>query len=303
MERNEQFHLNETMLIDESLAIKDSSLHPYLVIFDGKETGVRYKLKPGDMTVGRSPKADIRIDDHGISRIHCSVKWAYDTIIIEDKGSKNGTYIDSKKIICASLPTGVPLQIGQSVLKIEYKDEAEIQIEEKLKHRATFDALTGIFNRYHFMKIAIKEIAYACEHHQTAAIIMIDIDNFKRINDSYGHKVGDLVLSQVTDVIQNKIEADYLFGRYGGEEFIILPPRETEKEAIFNRCERIRKAIESFEFSHSDVYLRSTISIGYHLDRLNIDDAELILIDLIDKADQALYLAKNNGKNRVETFI
>ena len=111
------------------------------------------------------------------------------------------------------------------------------------------------------------------------------------------------IIRKGTDVIQNEIEAEYLFGRYGGEEFIILPPRDTKKQAIFNRCERIRKAVESFEFSHADVYLRSTISIGYHLDRLNIDDAEMILIDLIDKADQALYLAKEKGKNRVESLI
>ena len=90
------------------------------------------------------------------------------------------------------------------------------------------------------------------------------------------------------------------FGHYGGEEFIILPRGKIDKENVFNQCEHIRKAVEKFEFCHAEACLRLTISIGFHLDRPNNSAVKSILKDLIDKADKALYLAKEKGKNRIE---
>jgi diguanylate cyclase (GGDEF)-like protein len=303
MKKGEFSNLNKTALIDDDSDIKVSLRHPYLVVFIGNDSGKRHKLKPGTMTIGRSPRADIRLDDNRVSGIHCVIKWTDDVIAIEDKGSTNGTYVDSQKIGYAHLPPDVPFQIGHSVMKIEYKDEAEIRFEESLIHRASIDTLTGIFNRQHFMGLASKEIAYARRHQQVVGIIMIDIDNFKRVNDNYGHIIGDFILTQVSSVIGEGTRAEDLFGRYGGEEFIILPHGEIEKEAIFNQCERIRKAVEKFEFCHAEACVRLTISIGFHLDRPNNDAVKSILKDLIDKADKALYLAKEKGKNRVESLI
>jgi diguanylate cyclase (GGDEF)-like protein len=273
------------------------------VLFIGKDRGKRYKLKPGTMTIGRSPRADIRLEDVRISGIHCLIKWTDDIITIEDKGSTNGTYVDSQKISHAHLQPGVPLQLGHSVMKIEYKDEAEIRLEEGLAQRASIDSLTGIFNRQHFMSLAAKEITYACRHQLAVGIIMIDIDNFKRVNDNHGHLIGDFILAQVASVINEGKRTEDLFGRYGGEEFIILPRGDIEKEAIFNQCERIRKAVEKFDFYHAEVCVQLTISIGFHLDRPNNGAVKSILKDLIDKADKALYLAKEKGKNRIKSLI
>ena len=230
-------------------------------------------------------------------------KWTNDIIAIEDKGSTNGTYVDSQKIGYAHLPPGVAFQIGHSVMKIEYKDESEIRLEESLVHRASFDTLTGIFNRQHFMSLASKEIAYARRHQQAVGIIMIDIDNFKRVNDNYGHLIGDFILAQVSSVISEGKRAEDLFGRYGGEEFIILPRGKIDKENVFNQCEHIRKAVEKFEFCHAEVCLRLTISIGFHLSRPDNGKVESLLNGLIDKADHALYLSKEKGKNRTQTLL
>jgi diguanylate cyclase (GGDEF)-like protein len=303
MKKSKFSNLNKTALIDDDSDIKVSLRHPYLVGFIGNDSGNRHKLKPGTMTIGRSPRADIRLDDDRVSAIHCVIKWTDDIITIEDKGSTNGTYVDSQKISHAHLPPGVPFQIGHSVMKIEYKDKAEIRLEESLVHRATIDTLTGIFNRQNFMILASKEMAYARRHQKAVGIIMIDIDNFKRVNDNYGHGVGDIVLAQVASVISERKRAEDLFGRYGGEEFIILPRGEIDRESIFNQCERIRKAVEKFEFCHTDACVRLTISIGFHLDRPNNGAVKSILNDLIDKADHALYFAKEKGKNRIESLI
>ena len=303
MQNSELSNLSETLLMDDDADIKASSRGPYLVIFIGKDSGKRHKLKPGTMTVGRSPQADITIDDDRISRVHCAIKWEDDTITIENKGSKNGTYVDSQKISHAHLPPGVSLQLGHSVMKIEYKDETEIRFEESLIHRASIDDLNGIFNRQHFINLALKEIAYARRHQQSVAIIMIDIDNLKRINDTYGRTIGDLVLVQFADLISEKKRAEDLLGRYSGKKFIILPRGEVDREGIHRQCERIREAVEKFKFCHSEACVQITISIGFHLEIPDNGKVESLIDDLIDKAEQALYLAKEKDKNQTQPFF
>jgi diguanylate cyclase (GGDEF)-like protein len=187
-------------------------------------------------------------------------------------------------------------------MKIEYKDEVEIRSEDSLLRSASFDALTGIFNRQHFIKLASMELAYASRHKLPIGVIMMDIDDFKQVNDTYGHQRGDLVLAQFAKVVGGNMRSEDLFARYGGEEFIILSRGEINKEIMNVQCERIRKAIEHFEFRFEDAYVRITVSLGFHLKKAANSDVETMLYDLIDKADEALYLAKERGRNRTETF-
>jgi diguanylate cyclase (GGDEF)-like protein len=183
-------------------------------------------------------------------------------------------------------------------MKIEYKDKAEIQYEQSLIHRVSTDSLTGIFSLQHFTNLALKEIAYARRHKQTVGIIIIDIDNFKRVNDTYGRTIGDLVLVQLADLICEKKRAEDLLGRYGGKKFIILPRGEVDKKSIHKQCERIRKAVERFKFCHADACVKITVSIGFHLDRPDNSEVESQIDDLIDKAEHALYRAKEEGRNQ-----
>jgi two-component system cell cycle response regulator len=143
-------------------------------------------------------------------------------------------------------------------------------------------------------------MAYASRHKLPVGIVLMDIDNFKQVNDTYGHQSGDLVLAQLANtVIENK-RAEDLFGRYGGDEFIFLPRGKIGKKSMQVHCERIRKAIEGFEFCSEDICVRITISLGFHLAKAGSGDTEKMLSDLIGKADQALYLAKERGRNRTE---
>jgi diguanylate cyclase (GGDEF)-like protein len=302
MKKSELTHLNKTLLLEDDSDIKANTRHPYLVIFIGKDSGRRHKIHQGIMTIGRSPQADIIIDDDRVSRIHCIIEWSGDTITLEDKGSTNGTYVDSRRVNRAPLHPGTPLQIGRSVMKIEYKDEVEIRSEDSLLRSASFDALTGIFNRQHFIKLASMELAYASRHKLPIGVIMMDIDDFKQVNDTYGHQRGDLVLAQFAKVVGGNMRSEDLFARYGGEEFIILSRGEINKEIMNVQCERIRKAIEHFEFRFEDACVRITVSLGFHLKKAANSDVETMLYDLIDKADEALYLAKERGRNRTETF-
>ena len=302
MKKGQFLDLAKTANVDDKSIVYSEDRHPYLVIYIGNNNGCRFRLKNGVMTIGRSPQADISIDDDQISRIHCVIEWMGDTITIEDKGSTNGTYIDARKVSRSTLQPGVPIQLGYSIMKIEYKTKAEIQAEQNLLHRASLDALTGIFNRYHFTKLASTEMAYAIRHKLPIGVIVMDIDNFKQINDLYGHQNGDLVLAQFANTINENKSIEDLFGRYSGDEFIILPRGEVSKEGIQVHCERIRKAAQSFEFCFEQTYVRITISLGFHLAKTRRSNADTMLSDLIRKAYQALYLAKQRGRNRTESL-
>ena len=138
--------------IDLTLSgIKARPRHPHLVIFIGVDSGKRFELQPGNTTIGRDPDADITIDDEWASRIHAVIDWTDDVIRIMDNGSTNGVYVDFRRADSAILAQGVPVQIGHSVMKIDFKDEAEIRLENDLWHNACIDGLTGISNRQHFL--------------------------------------------------------------------------------------------------------------------------------------------------------
>lgn len=300
MKKGNTTDLNQTIFEDTRSFIKDSNLHPHLVIFIGQDSGKHHKLSPGSMTIGRSPQADITIEDDWASRIHCVIEWKDDGFELQDRDSTNGTYVNTHKITRIQVPPGVPIQVGHSLLKIEYKDEAELQLEQNLHRSASIDGLTGIFNRQFFMKRAAEELTYARRHHRLLGVIMIDIDHFKLINDTYGHQMGDFVLNRFASIINSNKRPEDVFARYGGEEFIILPRGELSKEGMHLHCERIRQTIEASEFAFGETRVRITISLGFHL-AMVVDGGQKPSIDeWIGKADEALYRAKDLGRNRTE---
>ena len=294
---------DKTVIVDRDSLLQSEQRHPYLVVYIGNDSGRRHKLYRGTMTIGRSSQADITIKDDHISRIHCIIEWLGDTIRIDDQGSTNGIFVDSKAVNQTILSIGVPIQLGNSIMKIEYKSNAEIHAEESLLYKASFDLLTGIFNRHHFTRLASMEIAYAGRHKLPVGIIMIDIDDFKQVNDQYGHLAGDSILSQFSNIVIENKRTEDLFARYGGEEFIIMPRGEVNKELMYIQCERIRKAINTYAFCFDGTHARITASFGFHLIKVEGVDTEKVLQDMIRKADEALYLAKKHGKNRTESLL
>lgn len=300
MKKGNTADLNQTIFDDTRSVIKDSTQHPYLVIFVGQDSGQRHKLRPGSMTIGRSPQADITIEDDWASRVHCVIHWKDNVFELEDRDSTNGTYVNTHKIIRVQVLPGVPLQVGHSLLKIEYKDEAELEVEKNLHRSASIDGLTGIFNRQYFMNRAAEELAYASRHHRCLGVIMIDIDHFKLTNDTYGHQMGDFVLNRFASIIKTKKRSEDVFARYGGEEFIILPRGDLSKEGMHFHSERFRKTIETAEFDFGETRVRITISLGFHLAVVVNGDQKSSIDEWIAKADEALYRAKELGRNRTE---
>lgn len=164
-----------------------------------------------------------------------------------------------------------------------------------LKSKAITDPLTGILNRRAFFRIGNDIYKSYCEE---CVLILFDLDHFKRVNDTYGHPVGDRVLKLVAETISSNIRQNDLFARYGGEEFIIIL-RSTTREFSFNIAEKLRRSIEELTIVlDSGEELRQTISIGV-VDHSNSADS---FLEIVEMADKALYLAKERGRNRVEIY-
>lgn len=165
-------------------------------------------------------------------------------------------------------------------------------LSEQLSNLAYTDSLTHIYNRLHFAHFLDAEIDKVKRYGSTFAIIFFDLDHFKDVNDRFGHRVGDEVLEQVTEIVSNANRNADIFARYGGEEFIILTP-ETDVSGALVHAERLRRDIEQHPF---DDVGHVTSSFGVTEFIAENDSVE----SLLDRADKALYLAKEFGRNRVE---
>ncbi|WP_404377963.1 GGDEF domain-containing protein [Vreelandella aquamarina] len=172
------------------------------------------------------------------------------------------------------------------------------QLEEKLRAQAMTDPLTGVYNRRYLQNQAAIEMARARRHHYPIALLAIDIDHFKHINDEYGHDAGDDVLKHFTQVIISLLRQEDLLCRVGGEEFAVLLPN-TELPQAEQVAERIRKAIENAEVTIESEGTQQTIKVTTSLGVTLVDEIETSLKPAIKRADIGLYQAKEAGRNRV----
>ncbi len=166
---------------------------------------------------------------------------------------------------------------------------------DKLERLATIDELTGIYNRRHLMELAEIEIQRFARSRLPLAMLILDLDHFKAVNDTWGHHSGDRVLRAFALSIKQNIRAMDIFGRFGGEEFMIIMPDTSESVAL-ETAKRICSLVENLSVSFDDTAIRFTVSIGVS-GTWNREDASLEIIT--QEADKALYAAKKNGRNQV----
>jgi len=182
-------------------------------------------------------------------------------------------------------------------LKARVKKELQIQdMMEKLQELASIDSMTKLYNRRHFKQLSEHSIDLAKRNKQPVSIIMLDIDKFKNINDTYGHQVGDEVIINLANILRyNKRKSDIIC-RFGGEEFVIMLPNTPVKGANIV-AQKIRKDVENFILNITDNQkINFTISLG--VSSINLEDDNSIELSL-KHADDALYQAKESGRNKV----
>jgi diguanylate cyclase (GGDEF)-like protein len=168
------------------------------------------------------------------------------------------------------------------------------ELEKKnkiLKELAITDGLTGLYNHRFLIGRLSEEIAQSNRYSKNLSIIMFDIDHFKNINDTYGHQVGDEVLSKISSTIKNKLREVDIAGRFGGEEFLVILPN-TSLENGYKVAEKIRESIMELKWESGKLSVTISGGVGLHKDE-NVTE-------LITKADKYLYKAKENGRNRIE---
>jgi diguanylate cyclase (GGDEF)-like protein len=170
--------------------------------------------------------------------------------------------------------------------------------QDKLKEMAFKDGLTGLFNHAVLMELFEKEVKKQERSIRSISFMMLDIDFFKKVNDTYGHLAGDMIIKQVADILKSSVRDSDIVGRYGGEEFgVVLPEANAQEACIVG--ERIRQAVENNAFDIGTEKVKITLSVGIYVK----DHADAIgYKEVIKKADDALYKAKQNGRNRVELF-
>ena len=167
------------------------------------------------------------------------------------------------------------------------------QKEKKLKYLASTDPMTKLYNRRYFIDIGDGIFKLAKRDKNTLSVIMLDIDDFKKVNDTYGHDIGDKVIIGIASILHHSSRESDLACRFGGEEFILLLPKTSEKGALI-RGEKLRKNVEQLDIDANGKIIHVSISVG--VSQLK---EELHLEELVKRADEALYDAKNSGKNRV----
>ncbi len=184
---------------------------------------------------------------------------------------------------------------------------SKIHLYESVHELAIRDSLTHVFVRRHFMERFEEELKRSLKFSIPLAVLMLDIDHFKRYNDDYGHIAGDSTLQQVADLLVQSLRKVDIVGRYGGEEFVVVIP-ETKQEGALEICERIRSSIARHTFTLYNTETRVTVSlglVGYIPDPASQrpeNDFSKLAFELMQKADKALYQAKEEGRNQVVLY-
>jgi two-component system, cell cycle response regulator len=272
----------------------------YLIVVSGGIPGTMHPLDERGTSLGRSVENSLQLSDSTVSRRHAFVSIdSKGGFRIKDDGSTNGTFLNGQRIPAHSsrpLDDGDRIQLGTNVvLKLVCLDPGEERFQREMFERTVRDCLTGLYNRAYFIEqfgaLAERYVA----HGIGMAILMIDVDHFKRVNDNYGHVVGDEVLREVATVIRESTRAEDLIARYGGEEFIVALPVSCPEMAI-DRAERIRRNLAEREVWADPEPIQITASIGLAFGPPGRSRHER---SLILRADQALYQAKADGRNCV----
>jgi two-component system cell cycle response regulator len=272
----------------------------YLIVVSGGIPGTMVRVNDRGTTLGRSADSSFQISDITVSRQHAFLSVdEIGTIYLRDDGSTNGTFVNGKRVTAygqVSLNDGDRIQLGTSVvLKLARLDPNDELFQREMFERTVRDNLTGLYNRAYL----INQIALLAERNAAQgmglAVLMLDIDHFKVVNDRYGHLVGDGVLREVASVIRESTRSEDLVARFGGEEFVVALPISVAHLAL-DRADRIRTNLAKRRIRTEGKEIQVTASIGLAFGPPGRTRNEMALIMT---ADEALYQAKAQGRNCV----
>ena len=251
--------------------------------------------------IGRDLSADVPLEDTAVSRTHAAIESDDRSYYVVDVGSRNGTFVDDELLVERRLLRGGELiRCGSTILKFMASMDEEAQYHAVVHELMTRDPLTNAFNRSYLMALLEKLVPRCRSTNQDLSIVMIDIDHFKKVNDSHGHLVGDEILRGFCERLRSVLRPDDVLCRFGGEEFVVVAERVGLQGAV-RIAERLRLTVSSLPFSSHLGLLRITCSLG--VASLEHGAASLSVDQFLAEADQWLYHAKNVGRNCVQSAI
>lgn len=280
-------------------------LRPALVFLNGDLLAVPIPLEREEVILGRALGNDVRINDKKVSREHAKILSVYDvekktaSYILQDLGAKNGTFLNGQKIHQAVLQNGDKIIIGEHILRFELLDEIDREYQKQIHRLLSHDDLTGLLSSRSFFSELRREASRSNAERRSFCVLMMDIDFFKKVNDTYGHLTGSKTLEEIGTCIMGIMRSGDVASRFGGEEFAaFLLDAELPQGLI--AAERIRKTIENTQFTvfkqgNNTEKHHVTISVGVASFPIDSKDP----IELVEMADSALYRAKREGRNRV----
>ncbi len=291
-------------IFDEKTIIGESPLspppvrRPVLVVLEGEDLRRVHLLDRDRTVIGRGPDCEIALHDASASRRHAAAfrnpEDPPEAVWLEDLRSTNGTFVNGERIAEARrLVEHDRVRVGATLFGFRLRDDLELEGERRLIQLATIDPLTGLMNRGAFDQALEREFDRAVRYGRPLSLLLLDLDHFKQVNDTWGHPVGDRVLAQVAVAIRSCLRHVDLAGRHGGEEFAVVLT-ETNAEGATVAAERLRHAIGGLAMAVGEEPVKVTASVGV------VTWSPLIgsPAEMVEAADKTLYRAKHAGRNR-----
>jgi diguanylate cyclase (GGDEF)-like protein len=267
-----------------------------LFVVQGHQQGQVMTIEGDAVLVGRDNAAQLRLDDDTVSREHARLRVEAGQAFVEDLRSLNGTFINERRVDAPTLVhDGDQLRFGDNtIVKFWMLDDIEHAALTTLYEHTSRDALTRLYNRRYVDERLQSEFSFARRHRAALSILLIDIDYFKRVNDNYGHPMGDAVLKTVAANLVAVTRPEDVVARLGGEEFLLIA-RNTSRTSAAVLAERVRRAVQDARAPGQTFEVTASVGVVSAGPGNFPETAEKLLA----AADDALYSAKRLGRNRV----
>jgi diguanylate cyclase (GGDEF)-like protein len=268
---------------------------PILTCMTGAQVGRRILLADDRITLGRSTEATIMLQDTHVSRLHLAIDYEPGRGVyrIQDLRSSNGTLLNEARVTEAELKDSDKIIIGFTMLRFSWADALDLIFQSEIDQLINIDGLTGLVVKRRFDEELNRFVAVTKKHGDSLAMMMMDMDGLKQINDTHGHTFGAYTIAETGRIIKAVIDQKGLASRFGGDEFMAFMPN-MDIETAARMGEEIRRSVETHPYVKDGYSLRPTICIG--VSALRTDDS---METLLERADEALYRSKRAGRNRV----
>ncbi|PKN39706.1 MAG: GGDEF domain-containing protein, partial [Deltaproteobacteria bacterium HGW-Deltaproteobacteria-20] len=290
--------ITDRSLVSWPIAASDRETCDVLTVVSGPDRGGTFNLREPHYRVGRGSTCQIRVKDDSMSRVHALLSRGTDGgWVLVDAGSKNGSFVEGRQVAQWPLNEGDVVQLGfRTAFRFARLPSSQAALVGELYESSVRDPLTGASNRRHFDERLRAAVSFGVRHKTDLVLMMLDLDHFKRVNDTLGHPAGDRVLKHVSGVLRGAIRTEDVLGRYGGEEFTVLAPGIDVKGGAA-LGERLRALVEGTSVPWEEEAVRVTVSIGVATLATSgrTPDGQRLFRD----ADACLYRAKAQGRNRV----